>query len=329
MNQETKPTTSTKAPNWRDFERGNEGVKSASILKVELHLIRVKPGFNPRDLNKVETQEKIERIKDAYKAGRYVPPIEVSLGGADFVDVVDGHCRYEAAIRADTEMRANGGEGIQALTVLPFKGNDADMLIHTIVGNEGEKLVPMEVSDVLKRLTNLGWSAAKIAETFSYSVGWVNKLLFMSTMPEEVKGLVLSNAVSVDVAVAKVKELGQEAGVALKELIAEVNKPVEEPAAEPAAEAEDKPTGEWTKPKPVAPAVKVTTKNLKKADKPAKSKTLDVAAFLAVREMAFSLPELPVEAALFNPTAMFTIEVSSETIRCLADIKELFTGEEK
>lgn len=320
MNTPTKPTT--KAPNWRDFERSNEGVKGAAALKIELNLIRIKVGFNPRDLNKPETQEKIERIKESYKAGRYVPPIDVMLGGSDYVDVVDGHCRYEAAVRADTEMRANGGEGLQALTCIPFKGNDAEAIRHTIIAAEGEKLLPIEIATQVKALTNMGWDANKIAEFFSYSVGWVNKLLFMSAMPEEIKGMVLNQEVSADVAVSVLKssEAPATAVDTLKGLIAEANPPAVEVVDAP------KPDGEWVAPRPVTltPKVKVTSKDLKKKAVPKKN-TLDVDVFVETRLMALALPDLPSEA-LLDKDGEYPIVLKGKIVAHLYLLKQMFLG---
>jgi len=195
---------------WRDYERGTDGVKKAEILKIPLEKIFVREGFNPRDLTKVDTRGKILAIKEAYKAGRYVDPIKVTLVGRD-VFIVDGQCRYTAATMAHQELVEGGNPGIESLFCIPFRGNDAQALIHTITANEGEKLIPIEVADVVARLLNMGWDRSKVAEALTVTIDWVNKLVFMSTLPERLKQLIKEKKVSTDVAVEVFKKRGEEA----------------------------------------------------------------------------------------------------------------------
>lgn len=220
---------------WRDFERNTEGVKKAEVLKIPLGLIFIKEGFNPRDITKGETQAKILSMKDSYKAGRYVAPIEVMLVGEQTY-VVDGHCRRVAAGMASEELISEGHPGIEALICVPFRGNDAAALVHTVTGNEGEKLIPVEVAEVANRLMNMGWERAKIASTFSFSSGWVDKLLFLSTLPEAIKTMIKTNRISTDVAVAAFKEHGEDAVAYLEGLLSGETEKVTTKKTRPAAE---------------------------------------------------------------------------------------------
>lgn len=200
----------SKQISWRELERSSDSIKKAEVLKIPLNMIQVKPGFNPRDSSKPETRGKVLAIKESYKAGRYVPPIECSLENG-IVYVVDGHGRLEAAMMANDELLASGGLGIESLVVVPFRGNDADRLVLTVTANEGEKLIPIEAAEVVSRLINMGWDRPKIASTFTYSSGWVDKLLQMAAMPELIKQMVRHGKVSTDVAVAAFKKYGEEA----------------------------------------------------------------------------------------------------------------------
>lgn len=56
-----------KVLNWREYERETSGVKKAEVLKIPFGSIFVREGFNPRDLNKLETKAKIQAINDACK----------------------------------------------------------------------------------------------------------------------------------------------------------------------------------------------------------------------------------------------------------------------
>ncbi|MDO8728662.1 MAG: hypothetical protein Q7K26_02075 [bacterium] len=187
---------------WREFERSNDDVVKAENFKISIEKIFVRLGFNKRDLAKPETVEKINRIKESYKAGRYVRPIEVALDRNDGVSIVDGECRFTALKLANTELIAEGKAPIEMMLCIPFKGNDVDQLIH------------MVVAEVVKKLLNQHWSVEKICSGLGYSRPWVEKLDFLSNVPEAVKRMIRADQISVDVAVSKVKQLGGEKAIA-------------------------------------------------------------------------------------------------------------------
>lgn len=210
----------TEQVNWRTFERDNKDVKAADVLKVPLSRIQVATGFNPRDLTKPETQDKIRAIADSYKAGRFVDPIKVRMTDSlDHLLIVDGECRYRAALIADKELKQGGSPGIAALTVVPFKGNDVDQLVHAVTANEGERLTTLELADVVKRFINLNYSRPDIAKLLGKSLSWVDQLFFMSGMDKAVKDMVVAGAVAPDVAMEVAKKSGSKAPAKLKEMV--------------------------------------------------------------------------------------------------------------
>lgn len=281
----------TKQMGWREFERSNDDVKRGDVLKIPLDKITIREGFNPRDITKPETQAKIEGIKHAYKNGKYVPPIEVALVN-NAVEVVDGHCRLTAAVAANEELVAEGGLGIASLVCVPFRGNDADRLLHTITGNEGERLTPIEVAEVIKRLKNMGWENKKIQSELNYSASWVEKLVFLGNMPDAVKQLVQQNKVSVDVAVAKVKKEGDAASTTLTELVYQVK-----------------------------PGEKVTSKHI------AKPKTEKAEVYDRARDLAFELPEFGFKKSDIRVKETYKIEVNGKVLKMLIELQDKLAGE--
>lgn len=191
---------------WREFERSNPQVKKSDVFKIALDTIHVKEGFNPRDVSKPETVAKIRAMADSYKAGRYVPPIAVALVGG-VPDIVDGHCRYLAAKLANTELAED--MQIKDLVCVPFKGNDLDRLAAAFLSNEGERLTPLECSDVVKRMQAFGLQRQPIADKLGVTVGWVDRLIVVAKLPETVKSLMREGKVSLDVALKKFKEHGE------------------------------------------------------------------------------------------------------------------------
>lgn len=182
----------------RAFERSREDTTKVEAFRTELNNIKVKPGFNPRDMTKPETIAKIDGIYDSYVAGRYVPNIIASFTGSHF-EIVDGECRFTAAIKADAYLKSIGKPGIK-LTVTIFKGNDLDKMLFTIHGNNGERLLPIEICEPVKAMFNQGLDSTKIEEHLGYSRQWVAQLLQMANMPEQVKALVRAGKIASDVA---------------------------------------------------------------------------------------------------------------------------------
>lgn len=212
----TKPN-----PGWREYERTTEGVVKAEVLKIKIDLIYIEDGFNVRDLNKPKTQEKIQAIKEAYKAGRYVQPIEVALKQGQ-ATVVDGHCRLTAAKLANDELRAEGNPLVENLLCVPFKGNDIERLTHMVTGNSGENLTPLEVSDVVKRLTNQGLTSNDIAKYLSCSASWVGRLLTLSNAPHAVKVMLKEEKVSTEAVLDLLQKHGDETTTVLQNMLEKV-----------------------------------------------------------------------------------------------------------
>lgn len=192
----------------REYER-TQG-KKKEHLAVSLDKIFVRDGFNSRDMTKPSTLAKIARLKAAYLRGDHVPMIEVSLV-KNRLEIVDGECRYTAACQAHQEMLAQGSPGIIEFHVIWFEGNDIQKMLATITANEGEKLLPIEVCDVVTKLISYGWDSAKIEQSLGYSRQWVDTLLFMARLPEQIKQAIRHDKVSSDVAIKLYKKHDEDA----------------------------------------------------------------------------------------------------------------------
>lgn len=277
---------------WREFERSNKDVVKAENFKIVISKISSRKGFNARDLTKPETVEKIHRIKESYKAGRYVKPIEVALDHNEGVSIVDGECRFTALNLANKELIAEGRTVIEFMQCVPFRGNDIDQLVHMVLGNEGEKLTPLEVSDVVKRMVNQQWDLDKVATHLCYSRPWVEKLDFLSNVPEAVKRMIRQNQISVDVAIAKVKHLGGERAVEFLQGLIDAATPKEDGSK-----------------------AKVTTKAVESVPKIGKKMAVKVHA--AIR----ALPVFEKEAEEFADEGQYQLTLSGAAIKALMDMQ--------
>jgi ParB/RepB/Spo0J family partition protein len=159
-------------------------------MDLPLALVRVREGFNPRNLAKAETEQKINDLTESFTKGRRIPPIEVSMSDDGMYEVVDGECRYTAAIRA------------QAATIpaILFSGTEAEKLAYTFNSNEGEKLTPVEQMKVITRLRDEhGMGRDAIKGVLGTSIGWIDRLIAISKLPKEQLTYLEKGLVSMDV----------------------------------------------------------------------------------------------------------------------------------
>lgn len=215
-------TKEVEALSWRAFERSSEQVTKKEKFAVDLAsgLICIRSNFNPRDMQKPATIEKIQRIKQSFINGKFVPPIICDWVNGK-LEIVDGECRYTAAMLADKELKEQGSPGIKEIIVDLFKGNEADKIVMTIQANEGEKLLPIEICEQVKRLTGQGWDSAKIESILSYSRQWIAQLLCMANLPERMKQMIRLDQVSADVGMTMYKKHGEDSVAILEKMIAD------------------------------------------------------------------------------------------------------------
>ena len=194
--------------------------KSANItkdntFKVALNEIHEMEGFNPRDYNDPETQEHIRAFAESFAAGRYVPPIEVTVVDGK-IYVVEGHCRRRGALMAVNEL----GVELGLLSAIEIKGDDNERDARIVTAQSGKPISPLGLAKVYQRMINRGKTVAEIAEYVSKTQQHVRQVLDMHTMPEDVKALVRENKISASSALNFVNEHGTDAINIIKEGLA-------------------------------------------------------------------------------------------------------------
>lgn len=300
MSKSKTPNTAT----YRGFlEANSKDVKRADVaLKIPLNRIKVAPGFNPRDMAKPETQEKIRNLVESYKLGHYVKPIEVVPKG-EYVEIVDGEGRYTAACIAHEELLLDGKPGIDHLVCVLVQDDEAKKLVMTVQGNEGEKLTPLEQSEVVKRLQSLGWNRERIAKELGFSIGWIDRLIVLMKMPSAAKTLVKEGKVAPDVASDYFKQHGDGTVAELKKLL-------------------DEKGGEKVTKKDVAAKKKAADKEPPPA-KVKRDKTLEL-----VPELANLLPDFGVKKSAIRMTEVYDVQLTGKTLKMLLALQEMWAEEE-
>lgn len=180
---------------------------------INLNDIHVREGFNKRDDNDERTRQADDDLFNYLMNGGSVPPLEVIARDEGGVWVVEGHRRRRCYARC-----AEAGKPVDRIHIMPFNGSDVQRLARIMTSNNQLPLSDMEQAAVIQELHNaFNQTTSEIAKLVNKSVPTVEKLLLLSTANHDVQREVKSGAVSVDVAVGRVKEYGEKAGDVLQQ----------------------------------------------------------------------------------------------------------------
>lgn len=182
-------------------------IKRADAMKARYRDIRIKAGFNLRDLDE-EYEAGIEELTAYVLAGGTLPALEVvALPDGSGVEIVDGHRRWDAIGRAIAR-----GAPIEWVPVVGFSGNDVDRQARIYTSNKNAQLRPMEAARGFKRFRGMGLSSDEIAAIVHCSRTHVENYLVLADAEPEVQELVRAGKVAADVAIEAVRKLGAKAG---------------------------------------------------------------------------------------------------------------------
>lgn len=182
-------------------------IKRADAMKARYCDIRVKPGFNLRDLD-AEYEAGVEELTVYIMGGGPLPPLEVvALPDGSGVELVDGHRRYDAFGRAIAR-----GFPIEWVPIIAFQGNAVDREARIFTSNKNAPLRPLEAARGFKRFRGAGLDTAEIAALVHCSRTHVENYLVLADAERDVQELVRSSQVAADVAIEAVRKLGARAG---------------------------------------------------------------------------------------------------------------------
>jgi len=182
-------------------------VKKFDAFNVPLDALKVRPGFNPRDMRSAETRAHIKSIAQTLIDGGSVPPLEVVVEDDQSIFIVVGHCRREAYLLAK-----ESGLDITSVACIPFKGDEVEQAAANITSNSGLALTPLETADAYKRLIDLGWSEEKVAQRSGKTPTHVHNLLVLSAADAAVRKMVRNGSVPVGEAIGTILKHGEKAG---------------------------------------------------------------------------------------------------------------------
>lgn len=192
-------------------------IKRADAVKIAYGRIRVKVGFNLRDLDE-EYEAGIEDLTAYIMSGGILPPLEVvALPDGSGVELVDGHRRYDALGRA-----IERGMPIEWVSIVAFQGNEVDRQARIYTSYRNAPLRPLEAARGFKRFRGAGLDSAEIAAIVHCSRTHVENYLVLADAERDVQELVRSCQVAADVAIEAVRKMGAKAGEFLADKVGQV-----------------------------------------------------------------------------------------------------------
>lgn len=199
------------ANSFKQMTRDGSIKRTDTGMFIDLADIHVREGFNKREDDE-RTRQADDDLFNYLMNGGAVPPLEVTARDEGGVWVVEGHRRRRCFARC-----AEAGKPVDRIHIMPFNGNDVQRLARIMTSNNQLPLSDMEQAAVIQELHNaFNQTTSEIAKLVNKSVTTVEKLLLLSAANHDVQREVKSGAVSVDVAVDRVKEYGEKAGDVLQ-----------------------------------------------------------------------------------------------------------------
>jgi len=200
------------ANSFKQMIKGGVIKRTDTGMFISLADIHVREGFNKREDDE-RTRQADDDLFQYLMNGGTVPPLEVIARDEGGVWIVEGHRRHRGYTRC-----LEAGKPVDRIHVMPFVGNDVQRLARIMTSNNQLPLSVVEQAGVIQELaTTFNLTTAEIARLVNKSIPTVEKLLTLSTANHDVQQEVKSGAVSVDVAVDRVKEHGEKAGEVLQQ----------------------------------------------------------------------------------------------------------------
>lgn len=201
------------ANSFKQMSRDGTIKRTDTGMFISLDDIHVRAGFNKRHDDDERTIQADDELFTYLMNGGSVPPLEVIARDEGGVWVVEGHRRRRCYERCRT-----AGKPVDRIHIMPFNGSDVQRLARIMTSNNQLPLSDMEQAAVIQELHNaFNQTTSEIAKLVNKSVSTVEKLLTLSTANYDVQQEVKSGAVSVEVAVYRVREYGEKAGEILQQ----------------------------------------------------------------------------------------------------------------
>ncbi len=173
------------------------GLSRSNQFSAPFDYLFVQEGFNIRErLN----EARIRMFAECYKAGKFVPAMEVIPKEGRF-QILDGHHRYYGAKIAIEE-----GALIARLDLVIFEGDEREAILRMMNAADSERLTALDKASGYLRLRRAGMTVEEIAEARNQSPLQIKKMLLLANAPVEIKEAVRTDRIKASPAIEILSE---------------------------------------------------------------------------------------------------------------------------
>jgi len=173
------------------------GLSRSNQFSAPFDYLFVQEGFNIRErLN----EARIRMFAESYKAGKFVPALEVIPKEGRF-QILDGHHRYYGAKIAIEE-----GALLARLDLVIFEGDEREAILRMMNAADSERLTALDKASGYLRLRRAGMTVEEIAEARNQSALQIKKMLLLANAPVEIKDAVRSDRIKASPAIEILSE---------------------------------------------------------------------------------------------------------------------------
>lgn len=165
-------------------------VSKGTIYRINPSDIVIEDGFNCR-----QDYGDIKELANSIVESGLKNPLRGYLKDGKFV-VIDGHRRLKAINYAIK----NGSDFKAVDCINDGKSNEETRLFDQLTCNSGKAFTPIEQSEVINRLSNLGWKQKDIAKKLGKTQAFVSQSLKIHSLPQKAKSLIHEGAMAVSFA---------------------------------------------------------------------------------------------------------------------------------
>lgn len=191
--------------------------KRDALYYVPFEKLVILPDFNVREHDS-KWESRVRSLADDMVANGYLPskPMEVFVNSDGRIIVTDGHTRHAGVTLARSEAATN----LDQIPVIPCRPGTTmeDLTVNLVRSNSGEKLSPLAISLVVKRLVyNYGKTSSEAARAIGISAAYAGQLLLLAGAPHEIRQMVMNDQISATFAIQMLQEHGADALKVLQE----------------------------------------------------------------------------------------------------------------
>lgn len=188
-------------------DKALDAVGKVTNFLVDPAVIEVRPGFNPRPINR----DHVEEMYTSFVAGAQFDPLVVDVEEGR-VFVVAGHHRREMYLLARER-----GHDIKRVEARQFRGDESDRIALTITSQQGLPLTPLQLGNQYAKLLSLGWEISEISARIGKSAQHVRDSLALTEADPRAKAMLEKGQVSAEVVRTAMRQHGADAGKVLEQ----------------------------------------------------------------------------------------------------------------